>query len=58
LGVSCLSRHVVQQSLHRGELQVLAPERSIRRQLYLLRHRQRPDTAAVARFLACCPPEA
>ncbi len=58
LGVSCLSRHVVQQSLQSGELQVLAPERSIRRQLYLLRHRQRPDTAAVARFLACCPPEA
>lgn len=57
LGVSCLSRHVVQQSLQSGELQVLAPERSIRRQLYLLRHRQRPDTAAVARFLACCPPE-
>ncbi|GAA0696729.1 DNA-binding transcriptional regulator YeiE [Marinobacterium maritimum] len=58
LGVSCLSRHVVQQSLQSGELQVLAPERSIRRQLYLLRHRQRPDTAVVARFLACCPPEA
>ncbi|GAA0793841.1 LysR family transcriptional regulator [Marinobacterium sediminicola] len=57
LGVSCLSRHVVQQSLQSGELQVLAPEHSIRRQLYLLRHRQRPDTAAVARFLACCPPE-
>jgi len=56
LGVSCLSRHVVQQSLQSGELQVLAPERRIRRQLYLLRHRQRPDTAAVARFLACCPP--
>ncbi len=58
LGVSCLSRHVVQQSLQTGELQVLAPELSIRRQLYLLRHRQRPDTAAVARFLECCPAEA
>lgn len=55
VGVSCLSRHVVQQSLQSGELQVLAPELSIRRQLYLLRHRQRPDTAAVARFLECCP---
>lgn len=54
VGVSCLSRHVVQQSLQSGELQVLAPELSIRRQLYLLRHRQRPDTAAVARFLECC----
>lgn len=58
LGVSCLSRHVVQQSLYSGELEVLAPERSIRRQLYVLRHRQRPDTAAVARFLALCPPDA
>lgn len=57
LGVSCLSRHVVEQSLQSGELVVLAPERSIRRQLYLLRHRQRPDTAAVARFLALCAPE-
>ncbi|WP_010323476.1 LysR family transcriptional regulator [Marinobacterium stanieri] len=57
VGVSCLSRHVVQQSLQSGELQVLAPELSIRRQLYLLRHRQRPDTAAVARFLECCPAE-
>ncbi|MBA4503348.1 LysR family transcriptional regulator [Marinobacterium marinum] len=57
LGVSCLSRHVVRQSLRSGELLVLAPERSIRRQLYLLRHRQRPDTAAVARFLAYCPAE-
>ncbi len=57
VGVSCLSRHVVQQSLQTGELQVLAPELSIRRQLYLLRHRQRPDTAAVARFLECCPAE-
>lgn len=57
VGVSCLSRLVVQQSLQNGELVILAPELSIRRQLYLLRHRQRPDTAAVARFLACCPPE-
>ncbi|MBV0932325.1 LysR family transcriptional regulator [Marinobacterium weihaiense] len=57
LGISCLSRHVVQQSLHNGELEVRAPELSIRRPLYLLRHRQRPDTAAVARFLAMCPPE-
>lgn len=57
LGVSCLSRHVVQQSLHSGELRVLAPQLSIRRPLYLLRHRQRPDTAAVARFLALCPAE-
>lgn len=55
VGVSCLSRHVVQQSLQSGELQVLAPELSIRRQLYLLRHRQRPDNAAAARFLECCP---
>lgn len=57
VGVSCLSRHVVQQSLQSGELKVLAPDLSIRRQLYLLRHRQRPDTAAVGRFLACCPAE-
>ncbi|MBP0049700.1 LysR family transcriptional regulator [Marinobacterium sp. AK62] len=57
IGVSCLSRHVVEQSLQTGELQVLAPDHAIRRQLYLLRHRQRPDTAAVARFLALCPPD-
>jgi DNA-binding transcriptional LysR family regulator len=47
LGISCLSRQVVERSLHTGELVQLVPERSIRRPLYILRHRQRPDTAAI-----------
>lgn len=51
LGVSCLSRQVVERSLQSGDLVQLVPERSIRRPLYILRHRQRPDTAATQAFM-------
>ncbi len=51
LGVSCLSLQVVGRSLQSGELVRLVPQRSIRRPLYILRHRQRPDTAATAAFM-------
>lgn len=51
LGVSCLSWQVVGRSIQSGELVRLVPERSIRRPLYILRHRQRPDTAAVTAFM-------
>lgn len=51
LGISCLSLQVVGRSLQNGELVRLVPQRSIRRPLYVLRHRQRPDTAATAAFM-------
>lgn len=51
LGVSCLSWQVVGRSIQSGALVRLVPDRSIRRPLYILRHRQRPDTAAVTAFM-------
>lgn len=54
LGISCLSRHIVQRSLISCELQQIAAQRSVNRRFYILQHRQRPLSQAVERFLALC----
>ena len=54
LGISCLSRHIVQRSLNSGELKLIAKQRSVHRRFYIIRHRQRPASPAVEHFLTLC----
>jgi DNA-binding transcriptional LysR family regulator len=54
LGISCLSRHIVQRSLSSGALRLIAPQRTVSRRFYIVRHRQRQPTPAVEQFLALC----
>lgn len=54
LGISCLSRHIVQRSLDNGALRLIAPQRTVSRRFYLIRHRQRQPTPALERFLTLC----
>lgn len=54
LGISCLSRHIVQRSLDSGALKLIAPRRNVSRRFYIIRHRQRQSSIAVERFLALC----
>lgn len=54
LGISCLSRHIVQHSLASGRLRLIAPQRRLWRRFYIVQHRQRETTAAIKRFLALC----
>ena len=54
LGISCLSRHVVQRSLASGTLQLIAPQRTVSRCFYIIRHRQRQVSRLAERFLALC----
>ena len=54
LGISCLSRHIVQRSLDNGALRLIAPQQTVSRRFHLIRHRQRQPTPALERFLTLC----
>ncbi|MBV1787423.1 LysR family transcriptional regulator [Marinobacterium sp. D7] len=54
LGISCLSRQVVARELDSGELVELAPTRRISRWFYIVQHRQRRQTPALAQFIERC----
>lgn len=55
LGISCLSRRVIEEQLNNGSLveihSVLPP---LSRTLWLIHHRQKPLSRALMRFLDCC----
>lgn len=54
LGISCLSRQVVARALDSGELVELSAAHRVRRPFYIVRHRQRRETPALARFVTAC----
>ncbi len=55
LGLGCLSRIALEESFRLGTLRARpVPHRSFRRQLYLVRHREKFVSAALARFLSVC----
>lgn len=54
LGVSCLSRQVVARAMASGELVEIAPWGRFSRWFYIVQHRQRRETPALAQFLDCC----
>ena len=54
LGVSCLSRQVVARALASGELVEIAPWGRFSRWFYIVQHRQRRNSPALARFVQAC----
>ncbi|MEY2633349.1 MAG: hypothetical protein RIR00_2003, partial [Pseudomonadota bacterium] len=59
MGLGCLSRHALSDALTAGRLRAIpTPALSLTRPFYLVRHRQRPDNAAIRHFLALCGGEA
>lgn len=54
LGISCLSRQVVARTLASGELVEIAPWGRVSRWFYMVQHRQRRATPALARFIDAC----
>ncbi|ACR68490.1 LysR family transcriptional regulator [Edwardsiella ictaluri] len=55
IGISCLSRRVIEEQLSNGTLvEVALPEINLHRSLYLIHHRQKHISKALARFLSYC----
>lgn len=54
IGISCLSRRVIEEQLSNGTVEVALPEINLHRSLYLIHHRQKHISKALARFLSYC----
>ncbi|UCQ53265.1 LysR family transcriptional regulator [Edwardsiella tarda] len=55
IGISCLSRRVIEEQLSNGTLvEVPLPGINLHRSLYLIHHRQKHISKALARFLSYC----
>lgn len=55
IGISCLSRHALRDSLEQGRLvEIPTPRFDLKRPFYLVRHRQRQESAAARAFRMGC----
>ncbi|CDL81984.1 DNA-binding transcriptional regulator YeiE [Xenorhabdus szentirmaii] len=55
MGISCLSRRVVQEQLKNGTLrEIVVPEMNLNRSLYLIHHRQKHMSSALQKLLNYC----
>lgn len=55
LGIGCLSRLSLREAFRRGSLvEVATPQFELRRHFYIVRHRQRQDSAATRAFTELC----
>ncbi|MCG2878173.1 LysR substrate-binding domain-containing protein, partial [Obesumbacterium proteus] len=55
IGISCLSRRVIEEQLQTGVLvEVPVPLPRLNRALYLIHHRQKHMSKALERFLSYC----
>ena len=55
LGIACLSRLSLREAFRRGSLlEIPTPGLDLRRNFYIVAHRQRPDSAAMRAFVGVC----
>ena len=55
LGIGCLSRLSLREAFRRGSLvEIPTPQFDLRRSFYIVRHRQRHESAAMRTFIALC----